>query len=317
MHEQPTGKAFVTGLNGMDGRILAKMLVEKGYEVSGVVRREPTQRIPGVKYLIGDLADPASIQAALRLAKPNEIYNLGAQSAIVPSWQDPYNTLAVNGTAIVHMLDFIRDESPQTKLFNAASSEMFGFPTVSPQDEATPMQPRNPYGAAKLFAHHMIRLYREKYDIFACSGILYNHECESRDIKMVTRKITNGVAEISLGKRDGLELGNLDAVRDWGYAPDYCDAMHFILQHDVADDYVMASGVPRTVRDFLDAAFQCVGIDDWDSYISINPDFVRPVEQNALVGNVDKLQAIGWSPMTSFTEMVNKMVRADLQRLQS
>lgn len=316
MNETTARRAFITGLQGMDGKILAQILVARGYEVSGMVRSDPgTNRLPGVDYMIGDLSDGNSIGDVLRQSNPDEIYNLGAQSAIAPSWESPYYTLEVNGTAIVHLLDYIRKDSPRTKLFNAASSEMFGFPSESPQVEQTKMHPRNPYGAAKVYAHNMIRLYREKYGIFACSGILYNHECESRDIKMVSRKISNGIAEISLGMRDELELGNLDAVRDWGYAPDYCDAMQVILQHEAADDYIVSSGVARTVRDFLDSAFQTVGIGSWDSYVRINPDFVRPVEQNALVGDNSKLRSIGWTPKVSFDDMVRKMVQADIDRL--
>lgn len=312
-----TKKALITGINGMDGRLLAKVLLDKGYTVVGMSRngKPSNDSIDNVIYLYGDLFDSSSIIDILTLVEPDEIYNLGAQSAIKPSWGNPKYTLQVNGVIIVDILEWIKEKSPKTKLFNAASSEMFGYTNESPQTEDTKLYPRNPYGSAKIYAHNMIRHYREEYGIFACSGILYNHESTLRDISMVTRKITNGVAKIHLGLSDNIELGNLDAVRDWGYASDYCEGMWTILQHDKADDYIISSGVSRTIKDFLDVAFSVVGITSWDKYVTINEKFVRPVESFTLVGDNSKLKSIGWKPKTTFEEMLREMVSFDIEKI--
>ena len=310
-------KALITGITGMDGRILADILLAKGYTVIGLARQPipKDKQIKDVIYLFSDLIDVRSVIDTLSMVKPDEIYNLGAQSAIRPSWEDPIYTLRVNGEIIINMMDYIRIHAPETKFFNAASSEMFGYATESPQTEESKLHPRNPYGAAKIYAHSMIRHYREEYGIFACSGILYNHESTLRDISMVTRKITSGVASIHLGHSNNIELGNLDAVRDWGHAKDYCEAMWVMLQHDKGDDYIISSGEGHTIRDFLDAAFDVVGITSWEKYITINEDFIRPVETFTLVGNNSKLEDIGWQAKITFEEMVKEMVLFDIDKI--
>lgn len=308
-------KALITGISGMDGSLLANNLVERGYSVTGMSRNGVPidKQVEGVIYLVGDLIDARSAVDILTMVRPDEIYNLAAQSAIRPSWEDPIYTNRVNGEAIVNMLEYIRLRAPETRFFNAASSEMFGYTTESPQTEETKLNPRNPYGASKVYAHNMIRLYREEYGLFVCSGILYNHESTLRNINMVTRKITSGVAGIYKGTINNIELGNLDAVRDWGYAPDYCEAMRVILQHDKADDYIISSGEGNTIKDFLDAAFKVIGITSWEKYVTVNKKFIRPVETFTLVGDNSKLRDIGWKPKTTFEEMVEIMVKFDIE----
>ena len=308
-------KVLITGINGMDGTFMAQFLLNKGYEIFGLTRKKPPNPIKGVKYVLGDLSNTESLHSCLGSVKPNEIYNLGAESQIKPSWDRPKQHLQVNGISIIDFLEYIRTKSPHTKLFNAGSAEMFGFAQESPQTENTKFSPRNPYGSVKVYAHDMVRHYRNEYNIFGCSGILYNHESELRGLQMVTRKITNGVAKISLGLSNKIMLGNLDAIRDWGYVLDYCEAMWMILQHDKSDDYIISSGVPKTIKDFLDSAFKVVGINEWSQFIDINKQFIRPLEEFPLVGDNTKLKTIGWTPKTTFNKMVKTMVLYDIKKL--
>ena len=320
IYGQSTKKALITGINGQDGRYLAEFLLDKGYTVVGVARWEVPEdkQIAGVEYVYCDLMEePQSIHEILSDTKPDEIYNLAAQSAIAPSWIDPIPTMKINCEAVLYILDYINYVSEDTRFFNAASAEMFGYATESPQTENSQLRPRNPYGSTKVLAHNMIGQYRKEDDLFVCSGILYNHESRFRDISMVTRKITNGVAKIHLGLSDNIELGNLDAVRDWGYAPDYCEAMWKILQHDTPDDYIISSGKGRTIEDFLGVAFDVIGITDWKKYVTVNEKFVRPVEPFTLIGDNSKLKGIGWEPETIFEDMVELMVKFDIKELNS
>ena len=309
-------KAIVTGINGMDGRFMAKLLLGKGYEVYGLARTSLSFETAGVKYIYGDLANSEDISKLIMRVEPDEIYNLGAQSHIKLSWSDPKYTLLVNGASVIDFMDCIRRKFPYTKFFNAASSEIFGYPMESPQCEETKLNPRNPYGTAKLYAYNMVKHYREKYGIFACSGILFNHESELRSLNMVTRKITNSVARIHLGLTDKIILGDLDATRDWGYAGDYVNAMWMILHHKKADDYVISTGKSRTIKDFLDTAFSVVGISDWNKYVTIDSNLKRHKEKVSLVGDCSKLKRIGWRTITSFNDMVTKMVMYDIKELQ-
>jgi GDPmannose 4,6-dehydratase len=308
---------LITGINGMDGTFMAQFLLGKGYKVFGLTRKEIPNPIVGVTYVFGDLLDTESLYRCLDSVKPDEIYNLGAEAQIKPSWVNPKQHLHVNGISIVDFLEYIRTKSPHTKLFNAGSAEMFGYTQESPQTENTKFSPRNPYGSVKIYAHDMIKHYRSQYGVFACTGILYNHESELRGLEMVTRKITNGVAKISLGLSNKITLGNLDAIRDWGYVLDYCEAMWMTLQHDKSDEYIISSGVPKTIKDFLDSAFKVVGIEDWSSFVGIDERFVRPVEKFPLVGDNTKLKNIGWSPRTSFDKMVEIMVLHDIKELKN
>jgi GDPmannose 4,6-dehydratase len=310
-------KVLITGINGMDGTFMAQFLLDKDYEVFGLTRKEISNPIIGVTYVFGDLSDTESLYRCLDSVKPDEIYNLGAEAQIKPSWDNPKQHLQVNGVSIVDFLEYIRTKSPNTKLFNAGSAEMFGYTQEFPQTENTKFLPRNPYGSVKIYAHDMVKHYRNQYGVFGCTGILYNHESELRGVQMVTRKITNGVAKISLGLSDKITLGNLDTIRDWGYVLDYCEAMWMMLQQDTSDDYIISSGTPRTIKDFLDSAFNVVGISDWSEYVGVDDRFVRPVEEFPLVGDNTKLKNIGWSPKTSFDEMVRIMVSHDLKILEN
>ena len=310
-------RVLITGINGMDGTFMAHFLLNKGYKVFGLTRKEVLNKKVGIEYVLGDLSDTDSLYRCLDYVNPNEIYNLGAEAQIKPSWDDPKKHLQVNGISIVDFLEYVRTKSPHTKLFNAGSSEMFGYTQESPQTEETKFSPRNPYGSVKIYAHDMIKHYRSHYSIFGCTGILYNHESELRGLQMVTRKITNGVAKISLGLSDKITLGNLDAIRDWGYVLDYCEAMWMILQHDKSDDYIISSGDPKTIKDFLDSAFKVVGVGDWSEYVGIDERFVRPVEEYPLVGDNTRLKNIGWSPRTSFDKMIETMVLHDIKELKN
>lgn len=308
-------RVLITGINGMGGTFMSQLLLDKGYRVFGLTRRRYNPRRDGVEYVIGDLLDTESLHRCLDYVNPDEIYNLGAESQIRPSWVDTKRHLQVNGISIIDFLEYIRTKSPYIKLFNAGSSEMFGYTNESPQTEDTKFAPRNPYGSVKILAHDMIKHYRLEYDIFGCTGILYNHESNLRGVQVVTRKITNGVARISLGLSSKITLGNLDAIRDWGYVLDYCEAMWMILQQSQSDDYIISSGISRTVKDFLDSAFNVVGINDWSKYVEVDERFVRPIEKYPLVGDNTKLKSIGWVPKTSFNKMVETMVLYDIQKL--
>jgi len=315
--------ALITGINGMDGSHLADFLLDKGYKVYGVERRSSsknrinTKHLEGkVTFLQGDLTDQNSLFRCLKESNPDEVYNLAAQSFVGESWNTPEHTSEVTGLGVLRILEAIREFNPKIRFYQASSSEMFGRMVENPSNENTPFYPRSPYGVAKLYGHWITKNYRESYGIFACSGILFNHESERRGIDFVTRKISDGVARIKLGLADHITLGNLDAKRDWGYAPDYIEVMWLMLQQDTPDDYVIATGETRSIREFLDEAFKLVGITDWNSYIKIDPKFIRPAEVDVLRGDFSKAQnQLEWSPKTSFTDLVKIMVENDLDLL--
>ena len=315
--------ALITGIAGMDGSHLADFLLEKGYKVYGVERRASSRNRVNTEHLVdkitllqGDLLDQNSLLRCLKESNPDEIYNLGAQSFVGESWNTPEHTSEVTALGVLRMLEAIREFNPKIKFYQASSSEMFGRMVENPSRETTPFYPRSPYGVAKLYGHWITKNYRESYDIFACSGILFNHESERRGIEFVTRKITDGVARIHLGLANNIALGNLDAERDWGYAPDYVEAMWLILQQEKPDDYVIATNEKYSVREFLTEAFKVVGIKDWSSYITQDPKYMRPAEVDVLLGDYSKAkQNLGWSPKTSFKELVRVMVENDIKLL--
>jgi GDPmannose 4,6-dehydratase len=315
--------ALITGIAGMDGSHLADFLLEKGYKVYGVERRASNRNrvntehlVDKITFLQGDLLDQNSLLRCLKESNPDEIYNLGAQSFVGESWNTPEHTSEVTALGVLRMLEAIREFNPKIKFYQASSSEMFGRMVENPSRETTPFYPRSPYGVAKLYGHWITKNYRESYDIFACSGILFNHESERRGIEFVTRKITDGVAKIHLGLADTITLGNLDAERDWGYAPDYVEAMWLILQQDTPDDYVIATNEKYSVREFLTEAFKVVGIKDWSSYVVQDPKYMRPAEVDVLLGDYSKAkQNLGWSPKTSFKDLIRIMVENDIKLL--
>jgi GDPmannose 4,6-dehydratase len=316
--------ALITGINGMDGSYLADFLLEKGYTVYGLERRSSSEnRInilhiqDKIKFIKGDLTDQNSLLRALKESNPDEVYNLAAQSFVGESWNTPEHTSEVTGLGVLRMLEAIREYgSNKIKFYQASSSEMFGRLVENPATENTPFYPRSPYGVAKLYGHWITKNYRESYGMFACSGILFNHESERRGLEFVTRKITNGVAKIHLGLANHISLGNLDAQRDWGYAPDYVEAMWLMLQQDTPDDYVIATNCTYSIKDFLDEAFIAIGISDWIPYIQIDPQFIRPAEVDVLRGNAAKAyEQLNWSPKTDFKQMVHLMVQNDIKLL--
>jgi len=317
--------ALITGINGMDGSHLADFLLEKGYKVYGVERRASnrnrvnTEHLVGkVTFLQGDLLDQNSLLRCLKESNPDEIYNLGAQSFVGESWNTPEHTSEVTALGVLRILEAIREFNPKIRFYQASSSEMFGRMVENPSKETTPFYPRSPYGVAKLYGHWITKNYRESYNMFACSGILFNHESERRGIEFVTRKITDGVAKIHLGLADTITLGNLDAERDWGYAPDYVEAMWLMLQQDTPDDYVIATNEKYSVREFLTEAFKVVGIEDWSSYVVQDPRYMRPAEVDVLLGDYTKAkQNLGWSPKTSFKNLVRIMVENDIEILKN
>jgi GDPmannose 4,6-dehydratase len=319
----PKKTALITGINGMDGSHLADFLLEKDYNVYGMERRSSSKQRTNTSHLEnkitfvdGDLTDQNSLFRVLKETNPDEIYNLAAQSFVGQSWQTPEHTSEVTGLGVLRILEAIREFNPNIKFYQASSSEMFGRMVENPANENTPFYPRSPYGVAKLYGHWITKNYRESYDMFACSGILFNHESERRGIEFVTRKISDGVARIHLGLSDHISLGNLDAKRDWGYAPDYVEAMWLMLQQDTPDDYVIATGETRSIREFLDEAFKVIGIENWKQYIKQDPRFMRPAEVDILRGNYTKAkQMLGWEPRTSFSDMVTKMVINDINLL--
>jgi len=318
-------RALITGINGMDGSHLADLLLEKGYKVYGMERRTSspnrtnTKHLEGkITFLNGDLTDQNSLVRCLKESNPDEVYNLGAMSFVGESWNTPEQTSDVTGLGVLRMLEAIREYGKEVRFYQASSSEMFGRMVENPAKESTPFYPRSPYGVAKLYGHWITKNYRESYDMFACSGILFNHESERRGIEFVTRKITDGVARIHLGLQDKITLGNLEAKRDWGYSPDYCEAMWLMLQQDKPDDYVIATGETHSIRDFLDAAFKHIGITDWSNYVGQDPRFMRPAEVDVLRGDSSKaLSDLGWKPKTSLEEMVSKMVKNDIEILKN
>ena len=316
-------RALITGINGMDGSHLADFLLEKGYEVFGMERRTSTPNRTNswhledkITFLNGDLTDQNSLVRCLVKSNPHEVYNLAAMSFVGESWNTPEQTGDVNGLGVLRMLEAIREYGKEVRFYQASTSEMFGRMVENPAKESTPFYPRSPYGVAKLYGHWITKNYRESYDMFTCSGILFNHESERRGIEFVTRKITDGIARIHLGLQDKIMLGNLDSYRDWGYAPDYCEAMWLMLQQDKPDDYVIATGETHSIREFLDCVFKQIGITDWGKYVGQDPRFMRPAEVDVLRGDSTKAQTeLGWKPKTSFRELVEKMVRNDIRRL--
>ncbi|WP_374438441.1 GDP-mannose 4,6-dehydratase [Pseudomonas panipatensis] len=316
--------ALITGVTGQDGAYLAKLLLEKGYRVSGLVARRSSDtrwrlRELGIEseltYLDGDLADASSIQRAVIKAKPDEVYNLGAQSFVGSSWDQPITTGIVDGLGVTHLLEAIRQFSPHTRFYQASTSEMFGLIQAERQDENTPFYPRSPYGVAKLYGHWITVNYRESFGLHASSGILFNHESPLRGIEFVTRKVTDAVARIKLGKQRELRLGNIDAKRDWGFAGDYVEAMWLMLQQQKPDDYVVATGVTTTVREMCRIAFEHVEL-NYQDHVVIDPAFFRPAEVDVLLGNPGKAERVlGWSPKTSLESLIHMMLDADLRRV--
>lgn len=317
-------RALITGINGMDGSHLADLLLKKEYIVYGVERRSSvknrtnTSHLEGkIEFINGDLTDQNSLMRCLKQSSPDEVYNLAAQSFVGESWNTPEQTSDVTGLGALRMLEAIREFNPTIKFYQASSSEMFGRMVENPAKETTPFYPRSPYGVSKLYAHWITKNYRESYGMFNCSGILFNHESERRGLEFVTRKITDGVARISLGMSDYITLGNLDAKRDWGYAPDYVEAMWLMLQKETPDDYVIATGETHSIRDFLSAAFGEIGIKEWKKYVRQDERYMRPAEVDVLKGDPKKaLEKLGWKPKTSFLELVKIMVKEDIRRLE-
>ena len=315
-------RALITGVTGQDGSYLAEFLLGMDYEVFGMVRRSSTESYERIGHLVdritlvqADLLDPASLTSALEDARPTEVYNLAAQSFVPTSWRQPVLTAEFTGVGVTRMLEALRRVDPDIRFYQASSSEMFGKVREVPQTELTPFYPRSPYGVAKAYGHFITVNYRESYGLFAVSGILFNHESPRRGLEFVTRKISDGVARIKLGLADELRLGNLDAKRDWGFAGDYVRAMWLMLQQDEADDFVIATGKPHSVQEFVDAAFGHVGLDPAE-HVQLDPQFLRPAEVDQLVGDASKAQAkLGWEPAVSFEGLVQMMVDADLERL--
>ena len=315
-------RALITGITGQDGSYLAELLLEKGYEVHGMVRRSSTETFQRLETFrddivlhTGDLLDQRSLVDVLRECEPHEIYNLAAMSFVAASWSQPVLTAEFTATGVTRMLEAMREVAPEARFYQASSSEMFGKVREVPQRESTPFYPRSPYGVAKCYGHFITVNYRESYDLFACSGILFNHESERRGLEFVTRKVTHGAAAIKLGLAEELALGNLDAERDWGYAKDYVQAMWLMLQEDEPDDYVIATGESHSVRDLVRIAFTRAGLDP-DAHVRLDPRFLRPAEVEHLVGDASKARdKLGWEPRTSFEQMVELMVDADLELL--
>ena len=330
-------RALVTGVNGMDGSHLADFLLEKDYLVYGMERRSSSknrrntahlERAIGFEFVTGDLTDQNSLLRLIKQCRPDEVYNLGAQSFVGESWNIPEQTSNVTGLGVFRVLEAIRESGQQIKFYQASSSEMFGNTTnirfkgdraesgelLEKYDEYTQFYPRSPYGVAKLYGHWICKNYRESHNMFNCSGILFNHEGERRGHEFVTRKISDAVARIHLGLQDKVALGNLESKRDWGYAPDYIEAMWLMLQHDTPDDYVVATGESHTIRDFLSSAFKAIGVDDWRPYVTQDPKYMRPAEVDVLCGDYSKTERVlGWTPKTSFEELVYRMVANDIK----
>ena len=317
-------RALITGITGQDGLYLAELLLEKGYEVFGLVRGQNNPKyelvrrtVPEVTLLTGDLTDVSSLVRVLAAAQPDEVYNLGAISFVAYSWENASLTTDVTGKGVLNIREAVRlyagDDMSRVKFYQASSSEMFGKVQQVPQSEETLLWPRSPYGVAKVFGHYMTINYRESYGMHASSGILFNHESPRRGPEFVTRKISLAVARIKLGLQETLELGNLDAKRDWGFAGDYVDAMWRMLQQPEGDDYVVATGETHEIREYLDIAFNHVGIEDWTPYVTQNPAFMRPAEVDLLIGDPAKARdVLGWEPKVSFPELVSMMVENDL-----
>lgn len=333
-------KALITGITGQDGSYLAEFLLEKGYEVYGLVRRKSKLdfgnacHLQGrVKFIFGDMTDLASLIRAIEISTPDEVYNLAAQSFVTASWETPLSTADINSIGVTNILEAIRLIRPKCRFYQASTSEMFGKVHEIPQNEDTPFYPRSPYGVSKLYGHWITKNYRESYGMYACSGILFNHESERRGAEFVTRKITIAVAKIKHGLQDVLELGNLDAKRDWGHSKDYVEAMWLMLQQEVADDFVVATGDTHTVREFVTLAFKAAGMHlDWHGegskeyatlketdrvVVRVNPEFYRPAEVELLIGDPSKAEKLlGWKRAISYNELISRMVGNDLQLIE-
>jgi GDPmannose 4,6-dehydratase len=316
--------ALITGITGQDGSYLAEFLLERGYKVVGLVRRSSTVTFERIRHIqnrltlvSGDLLDQSSLIAALQEHRPQEVYNLAAQSFVPASWNQPVFTGEVTGLGVTRILEAIRQVAPQTRFYQASTSEMFGKAQEVPQRETTPFYPRSPYGVAKVYGHWITVNYRESYDLFACSGILFNHESPRRGLEFLPRKVSYGAAMIKLGMARELRLGNLDAKRDWGFAGDYVRAMWLMLQQDRPDDYVICTGHTHSVRDLCQVAFGHLGL-DYEDYVKVDPRFIRPADVDLLVGDPIKARTtLGWEPTVSFERLVAMMVEADLKRLQA
>lgn len=315
-------KAFITGITGQDGSYLAESLLDKGYKVYGLTRRTSTQNFERIKQIVhnpnlelisGDLIDQHSITFALKDIQPDEVYNLAAQSFVKTSWDQPVLTGEFTAIGVTRMLEAVRLACPTAKFYQASSSEMFGKVQEVPQTESTPFYPRSPYGVAKVYGHWITVNYRESFNMFAVSGILFNHESPRRGLEFVTRKIANAVARIALGKQEYIELGNLEAKRDWGYAKDYVEAMWLMLQQDTPEDFVISTGETHSVEEFLTLACEAAGINDWHSIYKHNPAYDRPAEVDLLIGDPSKAKRVlNWEPTISFNELVKIMVEAEL-----
>jgi len=313
--------ALLTGVTGQDGSYLAEFLLSRGYRVVGMVRRSSVDRFERLEHIQGrieliqgDLTDQTSLDTAVRDVEPDEIYNLAAQSFVPTSWNQPGLTGEVTGLGVTRILEALRKYRPQARFYQASSSEMFGKVVETPQRESTPFYPRSPYGVAKVYAHWITVNYRESYDLYCCSGILFNHESPRRGFEFVSRKVSDGVARIKAGKLDSLKMGNLDARRDWGFAGDYVEAMWMMLQQDAPRDYVVATGVSRSVRDLLEAAFAAADL-DWREHVESDPALIRPAEVDTLVGDPSRAEAeLGWQPKVSFEQLMELMVKSDLAR---
>jgi GDPmannose 4,6-dehydratase len=331
--------ALITGITGQDGSYLAELLLEKGYKVYGLMRRKSKIDYGNIEHLkddieiiYGDMTDPVSLINAMKISKADEVYNLAAQSFVGTSWEQPLATAQIDALGVTNILEAIRTVKPEARFYQASTSEMFGLVQEIPQKETTPFYPRSPYGVAKLYGHWITKNYRESYGMFACSGILFNHESERRGKEFVTRKITDAIARIKLGLQDRLELGNMEAKRDWGHAEDYVRAMWLMLQQDEADDYVVATGETHKVREFVELAFKHVDIEiEWQgegvdeigidkatgkTVVAVNPKFFRPAEVDILLGDPSKAEEkLGWKRKVSFEELVKRMVLSDLEKV--
>lgn len=330
-------KALITGVTGQDGSYLSELLLEKGYEVYGIMRRKSVVDYGNVdhlkdkiQFIYADMTDVISLIKAMQISQADEVYNLAAQSFVATSWDTPLGTADIDALGVTNMLEAIRAVKPDARFYQASTSEMFGMVQEIPQKETTPFYPRSPYGVAKLYGHWITKNYRESYGLFACSGILFNHESERRGKEFVTRKITDAVARIKLGMQDVLELGNMDAKRDWGHSLDYVEAMWLMLQQDQPDDYVIATSETRTVREFVQAAFSAAGMDiefrgsgmdetavdkaTGKTVVKVNSKFFRPAEVELLIGDPSKAEKLlGWRRKVSFQELVTRMVKNDLE----
>jgi GDPmannose 4,6-dehydratase len=317
-----TKRALITGVTGQDGSYLAELLLEKGYEVHGLVRRLSVPNLGNIGPIAGqlqlhdgDLMDQSSLDAVVRVSKPDEVYNLAAQSFVGTSFVQPALTGEITGLGMLRLLEAVRHHAPQARVYQASSSEMFGKVDREPQDETTPMHPRSPYGVAKVYAYWACINYREAYGMYVSNGILFNHESQRRGLDFVTRKIAHGVAAIHADRAKTLSLGNLDAKRDWGYAPDYVDLMWRILQHETPDDFVGATGEAHSVREFVEEAFHVAGISDWERYVIVEEKHMRPAEVYNLRGDASKARRLlGWEPTVRFRDLARIMVEAELER---